>query len=205
MSSKTLSLKFFTKVFTRGLALASSVFVGSVFAGSTANAELVFAPAFRYESIKSTDNSGIVGSQDSRTLILDAKLGSAASSDGLYWGGIYRYEDTAFGGGGAKISGSGIGPSIGYVSGAGSIIASYFILAERKLTSGGAENKLSQGAGLQIDVAWTPEISSNFGLGPQLTYRSIKYSKSQIGAGTETSNSYEETTIDPAIALWWKF
>lgn len=200
MSPKTHSLKFFITLFANAFAIALALFAGSI-----AKAELVFAPAFRYESIKSTDNSGVVGSQDTRTIILDAKLGSAPNSNGLYWGGIYRYEDTAFSGGGAKITGSGIGPSIGYVNGGGSIIASYFILAERKFTSGGSENKLSQGAGLQVDVAWTPQFSSNLGLGPQITYRSIKYSKSQIGAGTETSNSYEETTIDPAIVLWWKF
>jgi hypothetical protein len=58
---------------------------------------------------------------------------------------------------------------------------------------------------VQLDIGWVPEISPGFGVGPQLTYRSIRFDKTQTGAAGEASTADELTTLDPVIVVWFKF
>lgn len=168
-----------------------------------ARAGLAFSPAVNYTTQKETDQSGILGHSDSKVMIIDFRLGYVFPENGLFLGGMYKLENSTYSNGDMK--GFAVGPSLGYVNGGFSFIATYHFMGERKYTFSGVEAKFTDGKGYQFDLAWAPEVSPNFGLGPQLTYRTIKYAQSQNGTAAATSNSYEVTTIAPAFVFWFKF
>jgi hypothetical protein len=167
-------------------------------------ASINFSPAFSYETYKtSTNTSGPMGTSDSKMLSIDARLGYVFDENGLYLGAMYRHENDSYISG--EMSGSAYGPSAGYVKSGFSFIVTYQFSADRKYTFNGVESKLTQGHGVQVDLGYAPEISPGFGLGPQLTYRSIRYDKLQVGSGAEVSTADELTTLDPVFVVWFKF
>lgn len=170
---------------------------------AVARASIVFHPGVTYTTSKVSDQTGAVGDSDAHALTLDARLGTVFETNGLFLGGMYKLEDG--GSTGTDLKGFMTGPSVGYAQNNLVFIFTYFLAGERKTTAGGIENKYSQGRGYQFDFSYLALFSQNFSLGPQLTYRTTKFEKSQIGAAAETSNSLENSTFSPGLAFWFAF
>lgn len=205
---KTVMMSFSSHVRTgrRRFFLATRwmVAVGVFFAaGSSALAQVTFDPAVRHTRIKITDASGVQGSTDTRQTVFDLKLGYLFGPRGVLVGGMYKIENANFRGGDSR--GYAIGPVVGWTDGRFLFAGTVFLTGERKLTTGGIETKYSSLTGYQLDLAYTCPITASFGLGPQLTYRSVKFGKAAVGAAAESSQSLEETEMTPAIALHFVF
>lgn len=170
---------------------------------SHSQAEVVFAPSIAYDYEKVSDSTGAFSDADTRTAAIDLRLGYLFSANGFFAGGLYKIETNSYDNGDLK--GFVLGPSGGWIRGPFSVIATYYLMAERRYTFGNQETKLSSGQGYQLDLAFTPQIATNLGFGPQLSYRSVKYTKSQVGSGAETGNSYETTAWIPYFAFWFVF
>lgn len=181
------------------LSLAAFTAVG--LGSSVASADIVFAPSVYLQTEKVQVNGGT--SSDNRYLVVDFRLGYVFPENGLYIGGLYKMENDAYSNGDLK--GYAAGPSIGYVNGAFSFIATYHVMAEKKYTFSGVETKYASGSGWQLDLSYAPQVSPNFGLGPILSYRDIKYSKTQVGGAAETSNTYEISGLTPGIMFYFNF
>jgi hypothetical protein len=169
-----------------------------------AEASFLFTPGVRYESVKIEDNAGIATDTDSHALTIDGRAGIVLDVAGIYVGGLYRYEDSVSGGSN-KIKGSAYGPSAGIVTRQFALIGTYLLNGERTYSAGAAESKLSQGKGVQFDVMYVAGVTETFGIGPQLTYRDVKFEKSTPFGAVENDNTVTETTIEPGIVLWWRF
>jgi hypothetical protein len=168
-----------------------------------ASASGVMTPNLRYQIVKAVDNSGSVGNTELSSIVLDIRAEYLFDDSGLMLGGIYKLETDQVAAGDTK--GSAYGPSIGWMREDLSLILSYFLNASRTYTVIGVPKKFSKGRGWQLDFAWTPHLSENFGLGPAVTWQTLRYAASQIGNGDETSDSYEEARIVPGLAFWYRF
>lgn len=172
-------------------------------APGAARASGLFAPVLRYSTQKATDDTGVIGNSDTNSLVLDARLGYVFDEYRIVAGAIYRMEGEANIAGSTK--GYAFGPSLGWVNSGLSVFLTYFIRGERTYTVVGAPKKLLDGRGWQIDVAWAPKLSENFGLGPALTWQRIRFAGSQIGTSDATGDGYEEIRTTPGLIFWWAF
>lgn len=173
---------------------------------ASAQASILLGPAVTYQSVKSTDNTGFAGgNQNSNALGLDGHLGILIEGTIIYIGGVYDYlsntptSDT-------KITGTEYGPTLGIFDGAFSILGTYLMSGQRTYTAAdGTTATLAQGTGWRADITYVAGFGPSLGVGPQLTYRTMKYAKSTPSSGTETSNTYEESSIYPSLVFWFRF
>lgn len=167
-------------------------------------ASILFGPAVRYQTSKTTDQTGFAGgTHDTQSLTGDAHLGLLIEGTPLFVGGLYSLENTTTDSN--KMTGSNYGPTVGYFSGAFAVLGTYIMSGERTYTVSNVESKLTNGLGFRVDVSYVAGLFSNIGVGPQITYRSVKYSKSQAGTAAQSDNTFEETSIDPALVFWFRF
>lgn len=169
-----------------------------------AQASILFGPAVRYQTLKSTDQTTFAGgTHDKSILAADGHLGILVEGTPLYIGGLYSFENSTTDA--DKLSGSSYGPTIGYFSGAFAVLGTYLMSAERTYTISNVQSKLSNGQGFRADVSYVAGLTGSMGVGPQITYRSVKFAKSQAGAAAIGDSTYEETSIDPALVFWFRF
>jgi hypothetical protein len=174
--------------------------------GSTsAQASILFGPSVTYTTVKTTDQTGFAGG-DSNTSALgaDAKLGVLIEGTVLYIGGLYSYESTT-GNSNTKMTGANYGPTIGLFDGAFALLGTYIMGGSRTYSAGSVDSKISNGTGFRVDMSYVAGLTGSIGVGPQLTYRDIKYTKSTPASGIETSNTFEESTLYPSIVFWFRF
>jgi hypothetical protein len=186
------------------LLLALSVSLSSL-SSFSANASILFGPSVTYQSVKSTDNTGLAsGNQNSSALGADAKLGLLIEGTVFYVGGLYSYLSTTdtpdF-----KVTGAEYGPSAGIFNGAFALLGTYIMKADRTYSVSGSDAKISGGTGIRVDMSYVAGLTGSIGVGPQITYRSVKYTKSTPAGGLENDNTYEETSIYPSIIFWFRF
>ncbi len=195
------------RVAALSLFTALAVFFSVVLASANADASILFGPSFSYQSVKSTDNTGIAGgTQNSSALGADGKLGLLIEGTIFYIGGLYSYETTAASASSdAKVTGMAYGPTVGVFNGAFALLGTYIMAADRKYSVSGLDAKISGGTGFRVDMSYVAGLTGSIGVGPQLTYRSIKYTKSTPAGGVENSNTYEESSIYPSIIFWFRF
>ncbi|MBK8201073.1 MAG: hypothetical protein IPK68_01685 [Bdellovibrionales bacterium] len=141
-----------------------------------------------FHSTSKYDFTDIGGGTGSGThLNYDLGFGYSMAS-GLYLGGIYGVVGADDGIN--DVSDNYLGVSIGYRSSGWQLTAHYFLTAEDELS---ATSQLTGGSGIGVDLAYLWSINITFAIGPQLTYRSFKYTKYETG-GAETTvdvtNSY---------------
>ena len=200
------SMKSFMKHLSRRVvALATAIgaailmFVTLCAASSVARAEnFALLPALSYISAsEQTEGSQTVTSS---TLFGDLKFGYMWKS-GLYIGGLYHYETGSIAGGGTSTTAA--APSIGFFHGSWMAIFSYELYAQRKLA--GSNITYSSGMGYQFDLAYTPAVTDTFSVGPQLTYRSTTYAKTQTGSAPAQSIKFTRVDIIPMIAMAFNF
>lgn len=174
-----------------------------LFASAAAQASILFGPSVSYTTSKVTDQTGFLGGDSNSNLLLgEAKLGILIEGTAIYFGGLYSYQSTS---GDAKISGQYYGPSLGIFDGAFALIGTYVLGGGRTYSVTGGDAKLNEASGFRVDMSYVAGIGSAIGIGPQLTYRDIKYAKSTGVGGTETSNPYQESGFYPSIIVWFRF
>lgn len=185
--------------------LLAALIAVSCFATTAAQASILITPGLRYSSVKSDDQTGFLGGDsDTSQLSGDGRVGLVLDDAGIYLGGLYRYEGYT-GDSDTKMTGTAYGASAGVVGRQFALIGTYILDGERTYKNGNAEAKLAKATGYQVDVMWVAGVTATFGIGPQLTYRNVKYAKSTPASAAETDNTYTETSIDPGIVLWWRF
>lgn len=159
----------------------------------SAQAEINFSPSFSY--FKLEDENGGAATSELELTTYDFKLGYVHSS-GLFLGGMYQMskfnDDQA----------TAVGPTLGFKHYSGFYaLFTYFLMAEQE---SGASTTFTDGMGPQIDVGWMFPLTYMFYIGPQISYRSINYSKVDIsGASVETD--FTRSNVLPYISLWFRF
>lgn len=187
------------------MAFQAVVLVTLITFGTSAYASILFGPAVTYQSVKSIDNTGSAGgNQNTNALGADAKLGLLIEGTIFYVGGLYSYESTA-GDPNMKVVGSSYGPTVGIFNGAFALLGTYIINADRTYSVSSVDTKISKGTGFRVDMSYVAGLTGSVGVGPQVTYRSIKYAKTTSAAGIESLNTYEESTIYPSVVFWFRF
>ncbi len=175
--------------------------LSSLFMALPAQAQFVFSPTFSYREDKTETSAG---TSDRKETVFNFRM-LYQLGGGLAVGGLYGI-DTIDSGGGSTEKATAYGPSIGYLpQGAGfNLVGTYLVFAERENKSSSSTTMYKDGKGLQIDAGYAMTVGS-FGLGPQLTWRSIEYKKVQVNGGTDSSTSLKRTEIRPMIALFFHF
>ena len=167
-----------------------------------AESPFVFLPSVRYVSEKVTDTSGIVGNADYGALAADLKFGYVLRNY-VYVGPTLRIESSTASVSGAKGYAAGI--SAGYLKDQFAAIATLHGYAERRYTTNGIESRLAAGLGYQIDAAYLPEIFPGLRFGPQLTYRWMKFTRTQFGTASESDRGVELAVFEPVLAFAFRF
>ena len=164
--------------------------------GTWAHAQVVFSPGISYNDWERND--GTTTSKIARTTI-DLRLGYTLPM-GFYFGGMYTIENDTLGS--TDVSTDRIGATVGYHNPMGfTALFTYHLVGNSDIGTG----ELSGGSGMQFDLAWVFPLASSFSLGPQLTYRSIEYSKFTATGSAEVDTDYTDTQIVPYINLWFMF
>lgn len=172
------------------------ILITGSFVSLSAQAGAVFAPAYSY-SQQSVETNG--NSSDSKVTSLDLRLAYLDKS-GLYLGGMYAMANGSSDSASSKTTA--IGPSVGFNAKNGFfVIFTYFLTAQHKITDG---PKYTDGMGPQIDLGWIFPLTESLFLGPQMTYRSINYTKSETGGVSATTDTTYQSTV-PYITMWYKF
>lgn len=191
------------KRFTQSFILLVAAACTTTLTTTSAEASILFGPSVSYTTSKVTDQTGFLGGDSSTSSLLgEAKLGLLIEGTVLYIGGLYSYQTD---GGDSKVSGNYYGPSLGLFDGAFALIGTYVLGGGRTYTVGASEAKLGEASGYRVDMSYVAGIAGSIGVGPQLTYRDIKYAKSTPTGGSETSNSYQESGFYPSIVFWFRF
>ncbi len=178
-------------------------FALTLLAATSAHASILFGPSVSYTTSKVTDQTGFLGgNSNTNDLLGEAKLGILIEGTSIYFGGLYSYQSVS---GDAKASGQYYGPSLGIFDGAFALIGTYVLGGGRTYTVTGGEAKLAEATGFRVDMSYVAAIGNAIGVGPQLTYRDLKYAKSTPVGGVETSNSYQESGFYPSIIFWFRF
>ena len=170
--------------------------VAFLMAASVSYANIVVSPGVSYMSDKTDRTTPTVESGESQQTLVDARLGYILPM-GLYLGGMYSH----IGSDNANSNGNMMGPTVGYFS---STTGFYTLLTYHISGEFGDTVKYTGAQGPQVDVGWIFPVTRYFSIGPQLTWRSIEYSKIESGA-VSVDTDYKRSTIAPYISLWFMF
>lgn len=170
--------------------------VAFLMAASVSYANIVVSPGVSYISDKRDETTPGVSSSESQETLIDARLGYILPM-GLYLGGMYSSTNSN----GTDNSGNMMGPTVGYFS---STTGFYSLLTYHISGEFGDTTKYTGAQGPQVDVGWIFPVTRYFSIGPQLTWRSIEYSKRET-AGVSVDTDYKRSTIAPYISLWFMF
>jgi len=173
-----------------------------LFVATQAQASILIGPSVSYTTTKSTDQTGFLSNTNDNVLLGEGKLGILIEGSVIYFGGLYSYQSTS---GDTKMSGNYYGPSLGIFDGAFALIGTYVLGGERTYPVTGGENKITNASGFRVDMSYVAGLTGSIGVGPQLTYRDIKYAKSTPANSVETSNTYQESGFYPSIVFWFRF
>ena len=178
-----------------------AAFVMLTFAAPLARAEFVLFPGLGYttQTVKSNGTKTV----DTKLVSADGRLGYMAMGSGLYIGGMYKYESGT--GDSTTVKAVSTGASLGFVKSGFSLIGTYFLQGTRDVTTAGVEKQYKKATGFQVDVAFMAAFSEAFFVGPQISYRSMKYAESSTLGVTNTSENYQLDTIQPTLAFLLKF
>ena len=146
----------------------------------------VFSPAIFYRTVET--ESG----EDEQLFISGLNLGFKVSS--LYFGFLLSQESTEPPDSRQKS----YGPSMGLIFSGYDIIVTRHIFSKRDTGT----RRLKDGEGFQLDLGRKFMQSPNFGLGPQLSFRRIKYQTEQVGGvESELPGGVTVKQFQPTFAL----
>lgn len=170
-----------------------------VLVGSVANAQFVISPSVSYISTKYEGTQNAVTPSEATATYVDARVGYIMPM-GFYFGGMYSNIS-----GNSGTSGYNVGPSIGFHDMSGFYgILTYHLAGQMDVGTTTGTVTFKNPAGPQVDVGWIVPVTSMFHVGPQVTWRSLKYSKANI-AGVEVDTDQKITNIQPYITFWFMF
>ena len=187
------------------LSIRNSAFLTTLmivmFAAPRARAEFVLFPGLGYttQTVKSNGTKTV----DTKLISADGRLGYMSMGSGFYIGGMYKYESGT--GDSTSVKAVSTGASLGFVMSGFSLIGTYFLQGTRDVTTAGVDKQYKKGTGFQVDAAFMAAFSEGFFVGPQISYRSIKYAESSTLGVTNTSENYQLDTIQPTLAFLIKF
>ncbi len=170
--------------------------VAFLMTASVSYANFVVSPGISYISDKFDQTTPGADSGESQQTLVDARLGYILPM-GLYLGGMYSHIGSSV----DNQSGNMMGPTVGYFS---STTGFYTLLTYHISGEFGDTAKLTGAQGPQVDVGWIFPVTRYFSIGPQLTWRSIEYSKIESGS-VSLDTDYKRSTIAPYISLWFMF
>jgi hypothetical protein len=165
--------------------------------------QIIFAPAVSYtkESVRNATNPVAVSTVEGKTLSADLKLAYLHYS-GLYLGGLYSLMNEDGLDGAVENRQRSFGPTLGYSHYSGFYaLFTYFLMSEYKDVTG---DKFKDGMGAQVDLGWVFPLTSMFSIGPQLSYRAIKYDKASI-SGADQTVDVTISDFRPYVSLWFQF
>lgn len=182
-----------------------SIVLLSFVMASTAVANMVISPGITHVAgeDRATTPAPLTTDSKSNETVIDLRVGYVMPM-GLYLGGMYSSISRKAG----SVSGSGnlLGPTIGYYSYTGFYtLLTYHISGKDKAwTNMGEAVDVTGAKGPQVDVGWVFPVSTYFSLGPQITWRSLEFSKAE-GNGASLDTNYKRTNIAPYLSLWFMF
>jgi hypothetical protein len=154
------------------------VFALIFFYNPNSRADFVFSPSLFYKTYSEGDNGSSV---DVTETYYDVNLDYLGAS-GLLLGGIYSHMSREQGS--SETARTAYGVSIGYTDTSWFLRGHYFLSSEYEV---GTNRKYTDGKGYQLDVGYWFQGFSKLKLGPQLTYRSLNYSKYNSQKADHTS------------------
>lgn len=167
----------------------------SMFSFFPASAGYVFAPAITYYERETHDTGNF---SEARLTTLDLRVGYLFDF-GLYVGGLYSMSDEKLA---VDVTDFVFGPTVGYKYGNVYALLTYHLIGDRDLSSAGY--RYSKGSGVQVDIGYLVPVTETFSLGPQLSYKNVKYSDVEI-QGTQSAADYKWNGITPYFSLWFHF
>lgn len=170
-----------------------------LFVSSVANAQFVISPNISYTSTKFEGTQNAVTASESTSTLIDARVGYIMPM-GLYLGGMYSSIS-----GNNGVSGYQAGPSVGYHSMSGFYgILTYHLMGQYDTETTGGDTIFKNASGPQVDIGWIVPVTSMFYVGPQVSWKSIKYTKASV-AGVEGDSDQKITSLQPYISFWFMF
>jgi len=163
---------------------------------SVSYANIVVSPGVSYISNKYDQTTPSADIGDSTQTLVDVRLGYILPM-GLYLGAMYSH----IGGDDASSSGNMMGPTVGYFS---SMTGFYTLLTYHISGEFGDTTKYTGAQGPQVDLGWIFPVTRYFSIGPQLTWRSIEFSKIESGP-ISVDTDFKRSTVAPYISLWFMF
>lgn len=160
------------------------------------HADYIFAPSL---TVSSPDVSG--GTDNTQLSSIDAKFGYTFDY-GLYVGALYALGKEKNSQTGVDATSFVFGPSVGFNMWNVYAITTYHIFGERDLSAGGI--KYANATGVQVDLGYVFSLTNTVSLGPQVTYRDVRFNDKQV-QGLSEADSFQWTGITPYISLWLNF
>lgn len=172
--------------------MMTSAFVSVAQARGSSSGVMATLNAYMYNNTTEVTSGGSSSSSDSKVSIYDIKLGYL-TGNGLYLGGLYTMRNST--NGSNSTDGKNLGASVGYVGASGFFIKGHYILSAEY-------GDLKEGSGLQADLGYINNITGNFLVGVELTYRSVEYKKDESNASVD---KYKMTELFPMLTVGFVF
>lgn len=148
--------------------------------------------AFMYEAEAEATAAGGSASSKSKISLYDLKLGYLTGS-GLYLGGLYTSKNSQAGSN--SVDGKSMGASVGYVGASGFFIKGHYILSSEW-------GDYKEGTGFQADLGYINNVTGNFLVGVEATYRTIDYKKDDTNPALD---KYKVTELLPMLTVGFVF
>jgi len=165
-----------------------------------AAASVVFSPGLSYTSSNTEDSAAT--SVESSSFRADVRLGYIFDM-GLYVGAMYQVDSTN-----DDITDPtsyNVGPTLGYYHSKGFYgLVTYHLIGDSKnvLVDG---DKYTDAQGPQVDIGWVFPLASSFYIGPQVTWKQIKYGNYEDAAEVASAADRTVSEIRPYLSLWFMF
>lgn len=139
--------------------------------------------------------------------LLDGVAGYRFSSP-LFLGGLYSYDSTSSTTTNSPTSTNvytSYGATVGLDTGDWYLLGTYIIGSEDDNTSNNIKTAYTGGSGYQFSLGYRIMVTSNFGIGPEVTYRYLSYTTQQVGGAASTSATVNHTALLPYISFTYAF
>lgn len=134
---------------------------------------------------------------------LSGKVGYAFSS-GLFVAGVYDSETyTVSNSSTSNYDRTSYGAALGYRKNGWSFEGTYFINSFLNWNTN--PNRKWEGSGIAVDLAYHWMLSSSFGIGPSIAYRSWTYTTLKTGSSTTANSNLSTNDILPMVSLLLSF
>jgi hypothetical protein len=175
----------------------------SVFLSQRTEASIAFSPTVNYRA--SDDKSSASAESKTSVTAFDFRLGYILPL-GILVGGTYAMESgtgVRSGGNETSLIGKRYGPSLGIVFDTLNFVGTYFMAGDYETKDGSTNYKYTEGTGYQLDLGWTWMLANKIGMGPNIVYKNLNYTKrTAVSTNTQSNSDYRVNEIYPNVAFW---